>query len=59
MQKLEKTEYEETYCKILWHVSPMRELLKHRNLRRHATKELCLRRMSVCCSLLDNSQLNN
>jgi hypothetical protein len=30
-----------------------------RNLERHKTIELLLRRMSVCCTLLDNRQPNN
>jgi hypothetical protein len=44
---------------MLWHICPKQELLNHRNLKRHATIELCLRRTSVCCLLLDNSQIKN
>jgi hypothetical protein len=43
---------------ILWHICPKQEQLSHRNLERHATIELCLRRMNVCCSLLDNARNN-
>jgi hypothetical protein len=44
---------------VLWRIYPKQELLSHRNLEMHATIKLCLKRTSVCCSLLGNSQLNN
>jgi hypothetical protein len=44
-----------TYCGVS---APCGSCWSHRNFKRHATIELCLRRISVICSLL-NSQLNN